>query len=151
MWHESVVVDAGVCGVGMPLLLFVKKNVVLDDLKLPHIASAQVTKMPSWAQCMAQALCKDELFWKGRERHLQTAMAAGLDGHLAMHNIVCMSRQHPLSTELAIQLSVPQHKVPMHLLLMNMLLPCCCASRLKHSSSIFSHHDITQHLLFPCC
>lgn len=107
VWCKSVVVDAGVCGVGVPLLLFMKKNVTLGDLKLPHVASAQVAKMLSWAQHMAQALRKDGLFRKGREQCLQTMMAAGLDGCLAIPDVVRMSHQHPLLTELAVQSTAP--------------------------------------------
>ena len=45
---------------------------------------------------------------KGREQCQQLATAAGNNGHLAMNDILCTSRQHPLLLELGVASVVPK-------------------------------------------
>ena len=48
------------------------------------------------------------MFPKGREQHQQLVTAAGNDGHLAMHDILCTSCQHPSLLELGVTSVIPK-------------------------------------------
>lgn len=107
-WYESLVMLGGPYGVGLPQLCFITKNNAYGDLQDPCITPSQLLCLPLWSQYLAQALRKDEMFPKGREQCHQLVVAAGNNGHLAMHNILRMSRKHPLLLELGVQPTIPK-------------------------------------------